>query len=136
MVTLDFTDLRDLSEIKKIIVKPMMAPIRWSPFNPNLEIIIPKSEDNVIEFVQNFHIHKEISFNQFIGMSSDEIPLHYEFEVWDDTKMVRKFRLNAAVKNNVKLIFRGDLYPSGMVNKIFEIIIDEEWDDTKIIEFK
>ena len=136
MVTLDFTDLKDLSEIKKIIVKPMMAPIRWSPFNPNLEIIIPKSEDNVIEFVQNFHIHKEISFNQFIGMRSDEMPLHYEFEVWDDTKMVRKFRLNAAVKNNVKLIFKGDLYPSGMVNKIFEIIIDEEWDDTKIVEFK
>jgi hypothetical protein len=40
------------------------------------------------------------------------------------------------VKNNVKLIFKGDLYPSGMVNKIFEIIIDEEWDDTKIVEFK
>jgi len=135
LVTLDFNDFRDLSPIKKVKIKPIGKTYFWTPFNPLLDVPIPSNYRGELEFVQNFNINKEISFNHFLGLTGRELPVNYEIEVWDDTKAFRTFRLSANVKNNVKLIFKGSLYPSGLSNKLYEIIIDEAWAGTKVVEY-
>lgn len=135
MVTLDFTDMQDLDNIKKVKVKPITAAYFWKPFNTKLETMVPDNSPNQLEFEQDFNVNKEVSFNHFIGFTDVNLPVQYEIEVWDNKKVIRKLNLKSQIKNNVKLIFKGPLYPTGLSTGFFEIIIDESWGDQKVVEF-
>ena len=135
MVTLDFTDMQDLDNIKKVKVKPITAAYFWKPFNTMLETKLTENISSQLEFEQDFNVNKEISFNHFIGFTDVNLPVQYEIEVWDNKKVIRKLNLKSQIKNNVKLIFKGPLYPTGLSTGFFEIIIDESWGDQKVVEF-
>ncbi len=134
-ITIDFNDIRNLSDIKNIKIKPLNEPYFWRPFNPLAVATLSNTISNEIVFEQDFNLHREISFNHFMGFSTEELPISYEIEVNGKEKLIRKFRLNAKIKNNVRLLFKGPIYPSGIANKFFEILIDEKWNETKVIEF-
>ena len=134
-ITIDFNDIRNLGDIKNIKIKPLNEPYFWRPFNPLAVATLSNTISNEIVFEQDFNLHREISFNHFIGFSTQELPISYEIEVNGNEKLIRKFRLNARIKNNVRLLFKGPIYPSGIANKFFEILIDEKWNETKVIEF-
>lgn len=136
LVTFNFSDIRDLKEIKKVTVRPITAPYFWKPFNINVDTKVLEEPTKPLEFEQDFNLIKEISFSHFLGLSDKELPVQYEIEVWDKSKVIRKFRLKSKIKNNVKLIFKGPLYPSGFSTGFFEVIIDETWDANKVVVFK
>ena len=136
LVTLNFNDIRDLKEIKKVTVRPITAPYFWKPFNLKVDTKNLEEPTKPLEFEQDFNLNKEISFSHFLGLSDKELPVQYEIEVWDKSKVIRKFRLKSNIKNNVKLIFKGPLYPSGFSTGFFEVIIDETWDANKVVVFK
>ncbi|WP_313191453.1 hypothetical protein [Sphingobacterium sp.] len=136
LVTLNFSDIRDLKEIKKVTVRPITAPYFWKPFNIKVDTKILEEPTKPMEFEQDFNLNREISFSHFLGLSDKELPVQYEIEVWDKSKVIRKFRLKSNIKNNVKLIFKGPLYPSGFSTGFFEVIIDETWDANKVVVFK
>lgn len=135
LVTFNFKDLRDLSAVSKIKIKPISPNYFWKPFNPNIEGKIPLGNTNEIEFKQDFNIEREVVFSHFLGETDKELPVNYEIEVWGETKILRKFKLFSKIKNNIKLNFVGNLYPSGFSNRVFEVIIDEKWAGTKTILF-
>lgn len=136
LITLDFTDIRNLSNLKSIKVKPLVEPYFWSPFFPALPAKTTESVANEIIFEQDFNLNREISFSHFLGFPEQEVPVSYEIEVFEEERMIRRFRLNTKLKNNVRLAFSGPIYPTGVANQYFEVEIDETWTDDKRIEFK
>lgn len=135
LVTFNFRDIRDLSDVSKIKIKPISPNYFWKPFNPKLEGKFPIGNSNEIEFEQDFNVDKEVVFSHFLGHTDVELPVNYEVEVWSKTRILRKFKLFSKVKNNIKLNFVGNLYPTGFSNRVFEVIIDEKWAGTKTILF-
>lgn len=134
-VKFEFTDLTDLSFINKIVINRLHENFIYTPYgNPSS---LPVSDASMITFLQPFKEDtKSITFNQFIGEVNQPVDLTYNILVYGEgDELLRDFTVNNAVKNNVQLLFKGELLKE--IDKRGDFIIEwnEQWDDRVNGEF-
>ncbi len=134
-VRFEFTDSRDLKEVKRVLIKPQHLPVRWRPFSHVGQSKAAEEPSQSFEVEQDFNVHKEIVFNQFLGLHVQGKKLHYILEVWDDSKILRTIDVQGEANNNMQLVFRGQLLPRTTAVAGFEIKLVEAWDKEVLIEF-
>ena len=49
--------------------------------------------------------------------------------------MLRTFQINSAMKNNIQLVFRGELLEDASKNVAFQITKNENWDGENEVSF-
>lgn len=127
-VKFEFTDTRDLSRVDRIIITPMHDPYFYAPFSNSMtNPVLDQSDMTIVpDFANN---SKEIVFNQFMGHIWTPGNLSYTVEVYDtDNVLLRTFTVSAAVRNNVQLVFRGELLGGVGTDAHFTIAYDETWE--------
>lgn len=132
-IKIEFTDAFDLSHIQKIVVKQEHEPFFYSPFNSSMTN--PILDQSSVEIADDFQLNKQLVFNQFMGLLSDVAPVHYSVEVYDNTGIIRTLELNSMLKNNIQLVFRGNILDDILYGIGFQITKNEDWDDENEIEF-
>lgn len=128
-----FTDTQDLSHIAKLVVKREHEPLFYTPFQQAMDN--PVRDTSEITIVPAFNEdNREVFFNQFMGNVPEVIPLIYTVEAYDvDDEMVSTFQVEGEIRNNVQLLFRGNLLdaPNGQ----FVVRLNEDWEGEKLVEF-
>lgn len=134
-VKFEFTDQTDLSLVNKIVINRMHENFVYTPYG--LPSSLPVSDASMITFVDPFKEEtKSIAFNQFIGNVNHPVDLTYNVLVYGaDNELLRDFTVNNAVKNNVQLLFTGELLKGTDRNGNFLIEWNEQWDDAVSGEF-
>ncbi|MEH6304914.1 hypothetical protein RYH73_04630 [Olivibacter sp. CPCC 100613] len=128
-VKFEFTDEEDLAHIRKINIRREHNHFVYVPFGSN-----PLSLDTgatSIEFYPQFNSeNKSLSFNQFMGELIDPIELRYVVSVYDtNDTLLRTFTLSSSIKNNVQLLFKGNLLEEEDKQQ-FQIEWNQAWDDS------
>lgn len=133
-IRFEFTDSDDLSHIGKLIFTPEHDPYFYSPFvaamgNPVLDqseiILIPNFEED----------GKEIVFHQFMGRVVTPQPIQYRVEVYDKVnELLRTFTVSSSIKENVQLVFRGQLL-TNQQEVTFTVRQNEEWGGETIVSY-
>ncbi|WP_437919128.1 hypothetical protein [Sphingobacterium sp. LRF_L2] len=134
-VKFELTDTKDLSTVAKIVVRRNHEPEFYAPFNTALSNPILDPSEIVIYPAFTASL-KEFSFNQFIGDRTQALPLSYTIDVYDTlNNVIRSFQVETAIKNNVQLVFTGQLLVNTAPDAAFSIRFYEEWDDNISIQF-
>lgn len=128
-VKFEFTDATDLSVIKRIGISQRHDPFFLAPFNSQLANPILDQSD--VEIVADFNTNKQLIFNQFMGISSMSVPLKYEVVLYGDTGILRTFQVESTLKNNMQLVFRGDLLKQLNVGEKFQVFKHTDWGGEK-----
>ena len=136
LIKFSFTDLSDLSEVKKLVIYPLHEPILWSPFSNSILLHTLNFNEKPIEIVKNFSMDPSAVFNQFIGNVDKPKIIRYQVEVWDDKQAVRNFQVTASIKNNVQLTFKGLLNPKEEGFGHFISSLNEDWDGEDVVEYQ
>jgi len=132
-IKFEFTDAKNLSEVKRIVINQDHEPFFYAPFNTaRTNPIVDQSE---IELKPDFSLSKQIVFNQFMGLLSGARPISYTIEVYSDVALLRTFTVSSAIKNNVQLVFRGNLLIDQSQTANFAISVNEDWDGEVITDF-
>lgn len=134
-IKFEFTDEDDLSDISKIIVKQLQDALVYAPYrNPSTYAM---EDSTVITLNQPFtQTHKSIQFNQFIGQVNEAVDLAYRVEVYDrDDELIRSFDVSSAIKNNVQLLFKGNLLSGTDKQGHFQIEWNKQWNDALTEDF-
>ena len=134
-VKFEFTDNRDLSTVRRIIVTQDHPSFYYAPFTAiTTNPIVDQTEINqTVNFKTG---SKELLFNQFMGNLTVAHPVSYTLRVYNQgNKLLRTFTVKAAIKNNVRLIFRGELLGGGDVKANFTVRYQETWDNDYTIDF-
>ena len=132
-VKLEFTDAVDLSAISKIGISQQHDPFFYAPFNPQLANPILDQTD--IDITADFNANKQLVFNQFMGVNPIEVPLKYTIVVYSSTRVLRTFQLESTLKNNMQLVFRGNLLDQSSSTGKFQISKQMDWGGQKEGEF-
>lgn len=132
-IKVEFTDVLDLSVVKKIVFKQEHEPFFYSPFNTSLSN--PILDQSSLEISDDFQMNKQVVFNQFMGLLNDVIPINYTVEVHGENEILRTFQLGSSVKNNVQLVFRGQLLEDPLHTVGFQITKNENWDGESEVNF-
>lgn len=128
-VKFEFTDATDLSVIKRIGISQRHDPFFFAPFNSQLANPILDQSD--VEIVADFYTNKQLIFNQFMGISSMSVPLKYEVVLYGATGILRTFQVESTLKNNMQLVFRGDLLKQLNVGGKFQVFKHTDWGGEK-----
>ncbi len=135
LIKFSFTDLSDLSEVKKIVIHPLHDPLIWTPFSGNSQQQKLSFNVKPIEIVKNFAVDPTAVFNQFIGHSEEPKLIRYQIEVWDDKQALRNFQVSASLKNNIQLTFKGLLNPKAEGFGHFIPLLNEEWEGEELVNY-
>lgn len=132
-VRLEFTDREDLSEVAKLVIKRRHEADFYAPFNPAMDNPVEDASEIILypPFGEDDH---DVFFNQFIGNIPEATPLKYIVEVYNTSEeLIRTFELESEIRNNMQLLFRGNLLdvPNGQ----FIVRLNENWDDGKEVNF-
>ena len=128
-----FTDIRDLSNVAKLVVKQVHQPKFYAPFQPAMNNPVLDDSEIVIptEFTAD---NREVFFHQFMGNIMVPTSLMYEVEAYDVSDgLITRLRLDAEVVNNVRLLFRGKLLETP--GSGFVVRLNEDWDGEKNVDF-
>lgn len=132
-VKIEFTDF-DLSTVKSISINQVHEPYFYSPFSSG--IINPILDQTIINVEEDFQSNKQIVFNQFMGLIIESKPVYYNVVVLGESSTVlRTFELTSTIKNNIQLVFRGELLPESTQNVLFQITKNEDWDGENEVSF-
>ncbi len=132
-IRFEFTDVGDLSEVAKLIVKREHDVNFYAPFHPTMDNPIEDSSEIVL-LPQFDEANREVFFNQFIGNTPIPVPLKYKVDVYDGSdELIRTFQVESEIRNNMQLLFRGKLLdaPNGQ----FVVRLNENWDGEKQVDF-
>lgn len=134
-VKFEFTDNRDLSTIKRIVVSQDHPPFYYAPFTKmTANPVVDQTE--IVYAVDFNQDSKEILFNQFMGNVATAYPVSYTLRVYNQAdKLLRTFSVSGNIKNNVRLIFRGELLDGVNANNSFAIRYQDDWDSDNTIDF-
>ncbi len=124
-VKLEFTDA-NLDVIDKVVVSAKHDPLYFVP--SKTPIPNPVLDQTEISFEEGIPVNKQILFNQFIGLVSDPQSLLYQVDVYSVDGLIRTFELESTIKNNMQLVFRGELLNGVQVQNGFLIQKNETWD--------
>ena len=132
-IKIEFTDAIDLSMITKISISQEHDPFFWNPFD--LTMSNPILDQSSIELEEDFQGNKQLVFNQFMGKTVDFVPVNYVLHVYEEDDLLRTFTLGSTLKNNMQLVFRGEIL-SGMSSLgTFHITKNENWEGDKSVDF-
>lgn len=70
-----------------------------------------------------------------MGILSESIPVKYSITVQGESEVIRSFEINSAMKNNIQLVFRGELLEGATNNVAFQITKNETWDGENEVSF-
>jgi len=132
-IKIEFTDNIDLSRIKKLVFKQEHQPFFYSPFAIGLSN--PILDQSSIEIVDDFQLNKQVVFNQFLGLLTSAQSIHYVAEVYSENDIIRTFHLQGSLKNNIQLVFRGNLLQEQQFNVGFQMTKNENWDGNSEVGF-
>jgi hypothetical protein len=132
-IKVEFTDNIDLSHVSKIVIKQEHEPYFYSPFIADLTN--PILDQSSIEIIDVFQINKQIIFNQFMGLLAESKPVHYIVEVHSENVILRTFHLESILKNNIQLVFHGELLQDPLHEVGFQITKNENWDGENAVSF-
>ncbi|MCL7988867.1 hypothetical protein M8998_13030 [Sphingobacterium sp. lm-10] len=133
-IKFEFTDARDLSIVESVVIVRMEEPAFYAPFN--LQLANPVLDQSEIEMHPNLALSKELQFNQFIGRVVDPVPLSYQLMAFGKSgELLRVLDVSVAVRNNVQVLFRGELLGFLPFQAGFQVEINEEWDETVEVQF-
>lgn len=126
-IKFEFTDT-DLTLVDKLVITPLHDP---HFFDPSGQVQTNPVLDQT-EFVINGDIdaNKQVVFNQFLGLLSDPKGISYQLDVYSDDVLIRSFSVASTLKNNMQLVFRGELLKDVAVSNNFTITKNETWGDT------
>lgn len=131
-VKVEFTD-QDLSAVKKIVLNQLHEPFFYSPFATGL--LNPILDQSAIEIEDDFQSNKQVIFNQFMGLLNENKPVNYILNVIGDAGVLQSFELSSSLKNNIQLVFRGNLLEGAPNNVAFQITKNENWDGENEVSF-
>jgi len=128
-INFHFTDEDDLSSIRKISITPLHEPFVYSPFTTTT-VTLPIDETSITYYPIFTTENKTMTFNQFMGEQTTEVPVAYTIEVYDqEGTLLRTFEVNSHIKNNVQLTFTGNLLDGVDKPSSFQVHWDEAWAD-------
>lgn len=125
-VKIEFSDLQSLSQITKIVVRQQHTPFFYSPFNINL--INPISDVSSVEFTKDMFANRQLLFQQFMGKLSENQTVSYSVSIFAGDELIRELSISSAIKNNMQLVFRGNILVNTSQKNGFQIIKNENWD--------
>lgn len=133
-IKFEFTDDRSLSHVDRIIVTPLHEPFFYAPYNTDM--VNPVLDQSELVLSPNFAESNEIVFNQFLGKLAAPRPVGYRLDVYgQDGALLRSFDVSASIRNNVQVVFRGELLSGVNQQTGFDIRFNEVWDDEVVIGF-
>lgn len=134
-VKFEFTDNRDLSAVKRIVVKQAHSPFYYAPFGKMT--VNPIVDQTEITYAVDFDREsKELVFNQFMGNLAVASQIAYTLDVYNQAdKLLRTFTVSGNIKNNVRLVFRGELLSGIDASNNFIVRYQEDWDGDDTIDF-
>ncbi|MCA5004997.1 hypothetical protein [Sphingobacterium bovistauri] len=132
-IKVEFTDNLNLSSVKKIVFKQEHEPFYYSPFTTTINN--PILDQSSVEISDDFQVNKQLIFNQFMGLMTAVEPLNYTVEVHGQNEILRTFQLGSSIKNNVQLVFRGQLLEDPQHTVGFQIKKNENWDNGSVASF-
>ncbi|WP_164111326.1 MULTISPECIES: hypothetical protein [Sphingobacterium] len=128
-VKFEFTDAADLSVVEKIGISQQHDPFFYAPFSPQLANPILDQSD--VEIAADFNTNKQLIFNQFMGIHTTAVPLKYEVVLYGATGVLRTFQVESTLRNNMQLVFRGNLLQQLNVDGKFQIFKQMDWKGNK-----
>ncbi|WP_144036527.1 hypothetical protein [Sphingobacterium psychroaquaticum] len=133
MVKFEFTDNRDLTNVGRITIKPLHTPFVYVPFGDRSKDI--GVDDEIVSFAVDFEAEsKEFYFHQFMGDQGEPQEVVYLVTVRDkEERQLRDFTVNSRMRNNMQLVFRGELLSGIDQEAEFIVRLNEDWDG-EIIE--
>lgn len=129
---MEFTDI-DLSTVKSIVVTQFHEPFFYSPFTT--DILNPILDQSGFMIEEDFQSNKQIVFNQFMGIIAEGNPIKYYITVFGESDVLRSFEISSAMKNNIQLVFRGELLEGASKNVAFQITKNETRDGENEVSF-
>lgn len=130
---IEFTDTRGLEQITKIVIDQQHEPFFYAPFN--LTMPNPVLDQSSIERVDNFDANKQLVFNQFLGIKNTVVPVSYIVQVYNDNGLLRTLSLSSTLRNNMQLVFRGNILDGVEYSNSFTIVKNENWDGEQTTDF-
>lgn len=132
-VKIEFTDTYGLDRITKIVIDQQHDPFFFAPFNASLTN--PILDQSTVERIDDFSSNKQIVFNQFLGRLATSAPISYIINVYGNEGVIRTFNLSSSLKNNMQVVFRGNILNEIEHNNNFVILKNEVWDGELITNF-
>lgn len=133
-IKFEFTDSHDLSLVDRLVISQKHEPFFYAPYHSDM--VNPVLDQSDIVLMPDFAQSKEVVFNQFLGRLATARPISYQVDVYgDDDELLRSFEVSASLRNNIQLVFRGELLSGVHQQANFEIQINEDWDDEVEIGF-
>ncbi|WP_140937795.1 hypothetical protein [Sphingobacterium lumbrici] len=129
-IKFEFSDPVGLSKVKRIRVSQEHEPFFCSPFVADLSNPVLDQTDIDLS-IDDLSANKQIVFHQFLGSSNDLKAISYKLEVFDENKLLRTFIVNSTLKNNMQLVFRGELLKDVPQSLGFTVAKNENWGDNK-----
>ena len=124
-IKIEFTDPGSLSHIERLVIRQSHQPFQYTPFIMSNASNI--QDQSSISFEEDLDVNKQVIYNQFMGKLADAKALSYTVEVYSAAGLIRTFDLGSTLKNNMQLVFRGNLLENTLANGQFEIIRNETW---------
>lgn len=133
-IKFQFIDAQDLSAVDRVVVVRRGEPLFYAPFNP--QMANPVLDQSEIVLMPNFAQSKELQFNQFIGKVDNPVNLSYSLLIYGiNGELLRTLEVSAMARNNVQVLFRGELLGDLPFQTSFQITINEEWDEQVEVQF-
>lgn len=133
-IKFQFTDAQDLSAVDRVVVVRRGEPLFYAPFN--VQMANPVLDQSEIELSPSFAQSKELQFNQFIGRVDNPVNLSYSILIYGiNGELLRTLEVSAVARNNVQVLFRGELLGALPFQTSFQIAINEEWDEQVEVQF-
>ncbi|WP_196937581.1 hypothetical protein [Sphingobacterium pedocola] len=134
-IKFEFTDAVDLSKVKHIRVSQEHEPFFYAPFVSDLSNPVLDQSDIELS-IDDLSANKQIVFHQFLGLLNELNPLSYQLEVFDEhNNILRTFSVQSTLKNNMQLVFRGELLKDLPQAIGFTVTKNENWGDSKEEDF-
>ncbi|MEI5983621.1 MULTISPECIES: hypothetical protein [Sphingobacterium] len=134
-ITIELTDVAVLNHLVKLRVSPINNMLSWTPFSNQLQIHTPVKEVKPIEIFSNFQVMNRFVFNHFVGNFKEDRRIDYKLELFNSVGVDQSTVVSIDVRSNVKVMIRGNMYPTPTTDAGFKATLDESWTDEKIIEF-
>lgn len=111
----------------------MHDPFFYSPFNISISNTI--SDQTSIELIADFSNNKQVVFNQFLGNFIDNKPVDYNVLIYTNNGWLRTINMTSTLRNNMQLVFRGNILEGLQQSNIFEIRKNENWNGSVTTDF-
>lgn len=132
-VKIEFTDAVGLDLVTKIVVDQQHDPFFFAPYNTMMSN--PLLDQSSIEVKADFAANKQLQFNQFLGLLALASPVTYNVYVYGSAGLLRTINLSSSLRNNMQLVFRGNILDGIEQNTRFSILKNENWNGEQTTEF-